>query len=667
MSIGKQEAIKVFVSYSHEDEYLGEQLRLHLAFLLREGIISTWHDREITAGIEWTGEINRNLDQANIILLLISADFLASDYCWDIEMQRALERHEAGQARVIPIILRPVDWQEAPFGKLQALPRNGKPITTWDNADEAFLDVAQGIRRVIEELTVKSKTEAEYPIVTRTGKPTYKLGDVFKKSGVPEVTFVEPDDFNRLKLALDQPGRGVIIEGPSGVGKSTSLYKALEQIRSFNISSKFLSSLEILSVRNPEHLSKIKNLQSWHQGIVVIDDIHRLQSNIYRKIVDYLKYLADIESEFKKLVLIGIPQSGQSLVNISFDIATRIDIFRMGRVSNDAISNLLEKGEEALNIKFIRKSDIIRAAGGSLNIAQFLCYEICSAVNIIETQNLTQRIECDIEAAASKVMEYLKLKFYESIRSFASLGGHRDQTCIRILQALSHSDDGFLSLPHLKDKQPELRKGIEQLINNKWMQDLYVHHHECEHFIYYDEPNCALIADDPQLIFYLLRLSTEQLRREVGKSATASRNRIFISYSHRDSEWIKRLQVHLAPLVRQGLIDRWDDTRIQPGRKWRNEIEDAIDSARVAIMLVSADFLASDFIMEEELPKLLKKAEDEGTIILSVIVGACAFETSDLYEFQAVNPPSKPIEGLTPAEQNQVWATVARTIGNIIN
>ena len=143
--------VELFISYSHKDEPLREQLGTHLGLLKRQGIIDEWHDRRIGAGREWAGEIDRRLDCAAVILLLVSADFLASDYCYCVEMSRALERHDAGDARVVPVILRPVDWHGAPFAKLQALPKDGKAVTSWRKRDEAFTDVARGIRKVVEE------------------------------------------------------------------------------------------------------------------------------------------------------------------------------------------------------------------------------------------------------------------------------------------------------------------------------------------------------------------------------------------------------------------------------------------------------------------------------------------------------------------------------------
>jgi uncharacterized protein YegL len=147
----KQVGITVFYSYAREDESLREQLEKRLSMLRRQGLISEWHNRQIAAGTEWAKEIDAHLETASVILLLVSSDFLASDYCYDSEMQRALERHTRGEARVIPVVLRPCKWQQAPFAHLQVLPHDGKSATEWNNLDAAFLDITQGIRKAIEQ------------------------------------------------------------------------------------------------------------------------------------------------------------------------------------------------------------------------------------------------------------------------------------------------------------------------------------------------------------------------------------------------------------------------------------------------------------------------------------------------------------------------------------
>jgi len=146
------EKLSVFLSYSHEDEAMKTQLDRNLVMLRRSDKIRVWQDRQIMAGTEWDETIARELASADIILLLISVDFNNSQYIWDKELKVAMERHERKEARVIPIILRTCEWSEMPYAKLQALPTNAKPISSFADKDEAYTDVAKGIRMVVDHL-----------------------------------------------------------------------------------------------------------------------------------------------------------------------------------------------------------------------------------------------------------------------------------------------------------------------------------------------------------------------------------------------------------------------------------------------------------------------------------------------------------------------------------
>lgn len=148
-----EKALELFYSYAHRDERWRKRLEGHLSNLRRQGFITEWHDRDISAGTAWASEIDIHLNTADIILLLISPDFISSEYCYSVEMMRAIGRHEAGEAYVIPIILRPTDYQGTPFEQLQALPTDAKPVTKWPNPDEALLDIVRGIRKTIEKLS----------------------------------------------------------------------------------------------------------------------------------------------------------------------------------------------------------------------------------------------------------------------------------------------------------------------------------------------------------------------------------------------------------------------------------------------------------------------------------------------------------------------------------
>jgi internalin A len=153
------QSVKVFYSYSHKDETLRDELETHLTLLKRQGFIESWHDRCILAGQEIDEKIDTNLQAADIILLLVSADFIASKYCYETEMTAALSKHKNGEAVVIPIIVRSVDWTDAPIGKLLALPTDGKAVSTWRDRDEAWKNVAQGIKKVVKDINTRRITK----------------------------------------------------------------------------------------------------------------------------------------------------------------------------------------------------------------------------------------------------------------------------------------------------------------------------------------------------------------------------------------------------------------------------------------------------------------------------------------------------------------------------
>jgi tetratricopeptide (TPR) repeat protein len=208
---------EIFYSYAHEDEGFCVELKKHLANLKRQGVITEWYDRDISAGKEWNEEVEKHLNSASVILLLISPDFMNSDYCNDVEVKRAMERNEAGEARVIPVILRPVDWDGAPFSKLQGLPADAKAVTLWQNPDEAYLSVVKGIRRALEDSTIQSAHLVSHARIPRP----------------PVVGFVARRDskgrdiVERLKDELaPQMRQLVVLSGPGGVGKTTLAVEA---------------------------------------------------------------------------------------------------------------------------------------------------------------------------------------------------------------------------------------------------------------------------------------------------------------------------------------------------------------------------------------------------------------------------------------------------------
>jgi Effector-associated domain 11/TIR domain len=160
------EPVKIFISYAHEDESYKDKLLTSLANLKRQGYVAAWDDRQIPVGGEWDQHIKSALNDADVILLLISMDFIASEYCFGVEVAKAIERHNDPEdnARVVPIILRHADWQDTAFAKLQALPKGASPIATWEDKDAAYLDIVNQLKKLIKEMRgIEDKPAAVIP------------------------------------------------------------------------------------------------------------------------------------------------------------------------------------------------------------------------------------------------------------------------------------------------------------------------------------------------------------------------------------------------------------------------------------------------------------------------------------------------------------------------
>ena len=159
MMEASQSGARIFISYAHLDEDLKKELDKYLKVLKRSSKVQVWNDRELIGGQEWDQTIMSELNKANIILLLISVDFNASDFIWEKELASAMQRHEEGTAHVVPIILRRCEWRSMPYAKLQALPRNATPVTEYPNRDAAFTEIAVGIEKLVDHVNAKIKSE----------------------------------------------------------------------------------------------------------------------------------------------------------------------------------------------------------------------------------------------------------------------------------------------------------------------------------------------------------------------------------------------------------------------------------------------------------------------------------------------------------------------------
>lgn len=218
----------LFYSYAPEDEPLQQQLEKHLAMLQRQGIVHSWQKRQIEPGADWTALVDQSVKKADIFLLLVSPDYLASNYCYGIEMQRVLELHEAHETPVIPILLRPVEWRDAPFGHLQYLPHNARPVTLWRNRDQAFAEIAGALRGVFQELSETThllrEAAGHLSLPEQMAAPLTKKPVFFLPLSLPDVYLNRLSPLARLRElllgAVPVTVVTAVIHGMGGLGKT---------------------------------------------------------------------------------------------------------------------------------------------------------------------------------------------------------------------------------------------------------------------------------------------------------------------------------------------------------------------------------------------------------------------------------------------------------------
>lgn len=239
------------------------------------------------------------------------------------------------------------------------------------------------------------------------------LEDVFKTSGIPTYTFVKPSEYNKILISLRTKGRCLVVEGPSGIGKTTCVVKVIEEL---GLNKKVTA----LTARKKEDLDMILMLPDFDNlGTVIIDDFHLLEIDLKSSIADYMKILADEERENDKLILIGINKAGDSLVQIAGDLNNRIDTIKFEQNPPNKITELIELGEQALNIQINTKAEISELSKGSFHIAQLLSKETCIDSEVLETSEHIKELQSSIEVIKEKVLADFERIFYPKARIFA--------------------------------------------------------------------------------------------------------------------------------------------------------------------------------------------------------------------------------------------------------
>ncbi|ROR43394.1 hypothetical protein EDD39_1547 [Kitasatospora cineracea] len=339
------------------------------------------------------------------------------------------------------------------------------------------------------------------------------LEEVFKLNGVPDITFVKPVEFPRLLVALRTPGRGVVIEGPSGIGKTSAVTKALEQL---SIRDKVL----ILSARKAndrELISELPDIDA--AGLVIIDDFHRLNSRIKLRIADHLKVLADEERADTKIVVVGINRAGESLISLAPDLSGRIEVIKFGRNPDDRVEALVDAGSVALNFEFSITKDIVHAADGSFNIAQMLCHDACLTADLTETRTERADLAVSFELIRERALDRLSESFYRRAETFAKgkkLRREGRAPYLQILKWLSEADEWTIDLDREMSKRPALRGSVGQVVDKGHLTNLLEEIDSIRDLLHYDSDSRVLAAEDPKFFFFIKNLAWNRFAERLG-------------------------------------------------------------------------------------------------------------------------------------------------------
>lgn len=527
----KPRPVRCFISYADRDRGFRDELRMHLKELERSGDLTIWDTSQIYAGVSIQEAISSEINRADLVLLLVSAEFLFADDLLDLTTV-ALKRNRTGQCRVVPIIARPCDWQTSSIGKLQPLPRDGKALSSRSDRDAAWVDIAQGLRLVMQDIRAAQGDAASVYSAPRLQKahdesprsastPAVRkrpIGEVFRTSGTPQETFVEPANFSRLRIALSTWGKGLVVEGPSGIGKSVAVKKALEGLGQ-------QGKYRFLSAVNPQDAPAIEELLSnplkYHHH-VIIDDFHRLAAVVRSRLANLIKYLADSDETDLKLTLIGVNQAGVSLIAALPDLAGRVDRFSIGRQPDAKIEQLIEQGERAANLTFIRRADFVLASLGSFYTAQQLCLAAVAQAGIEETMAHLTPIEATPQDVIPEIRESLAAVFRVPLLHFTSIDRARTQrgACLALLWLLRQALDGCVSVQEAGYRYPMMSESFAWLSKDGLTSEMAAP--QLSALLFYDAQAGLLSIEDPRLAFYLRSISFEELGRSVGLNVRIS-------------------------------------------------------------------------------------------------------------------------------------------------
>ncbi len=339
------------------------------------------------------------------------------------------------------------------------------------------------------------------------------LEQVFTVAGVPTYTYVEPYEYNELLVAVRTPGKCIVIEGPSGIGKTTAIIKILHQLH-------FEEEVKIYSARKEQDMPVIQRIADGNfKGIAIVDDFHRLPNELQSKISDLMKILADERDETRKIIIIGINKVGNALVTFSPDLNNRISTIRFEANPDEKVNELIELGEKYLNIKINCKAEVIKHSFGSFHLAQLLCQKTCILGGVIEEQEQPKVVCTSYNAVENSLIDDFARLYFDAAKTFVTgkkLRRSGRAPYVHILKWLSESDTWSISLRHEIAKHPNQKASVSQVVDKGFLEKFLGSSPDLQNYIYFNPLTETLSVEDPKFMFYLKSLNWNSFVLSVG-------------------------------------------------------------------------------------------------------------------------------------------------------
>lgn len=419
--------------------------------------------------------------------------------------------------------------------------------------------------------------------------PEPQIQDVFKTSGVPTYTFVHPREYPRLLLNLRTPGRGLVIEGPSGIGKTTAVENALVELGLSNRVTK-------LSARLPEDIEYIAELHTMGKvGTVIVDDFHKLPDTARQALADYMKTLADRSATDVKIIVVGINKAGENLVQFAHDLVNRLDIVPFESNPDARVEELLSKGQEALNIHLNIAPEIVQAAKGSFFLAQMLALEVCLASNISERQEVRRSAETSFEAVRAEVWKRLGISFRKRCERFcrgSKMKSAGRAPYLHILKWLAEEGDWTLDLREAMRRHREMTGSVGQVVTKGYLAEHIASDDDIGAVLHFDEASEQLTVEDPLFVFYIRNMPWARFARECGFVSVEFQHRydFALSFAGQQRRAAEALQAALAEHQVEVFYDRNEQHRILAQNVEEYLLPIYQSEARFVVPLLSSEY-----------------------------------------------------------------------------